>query len=473
MKSDIEKNTGILDDQYKTELGALDLFDRIINLKLTVAGGEEYVIRSDFETYFPDLIESVAGNDFGTFTSLTKCYIRKCQNKPSIKVQYKRVSMTTPVAIDIFISNFYMLDKSGKMLKTFSSLNNPLRRVDLQLGYFGQFESAMKANKSVTMEKLFDFNPDKMKGHGITVLTMADVEYVQTDKLPPDMTVHIHGYVGNLYSEGSVKGKVPTTYEEKVNSPTSIEYTSATVKTILGQLLFNCVTKNWINPCRISPLKLKALGIPMNNPKDPTDMTVRDTLTDPQAYQFGVQVYLSKEAEKWAEEYDKVTELKNGKAEEYKSKLITIEKASNALAKTNLIKNAMGITDFCVTTIPSSGDLLIYKSSEMKKVSDMLKGTDLEKQYKGDALNIYWNKKLPAVYNITTDALCTISCPFFFFLNPFQEFEFKSAYALSGIVSYYANFTASEDKFYALWQTVSFATVEDVNECTIVCTGGR
>ena len=78
------------------------------------------------------------------------------------------------------------------------------------------------------------------------------------------------------------------------------------------------------------------------------------------------------------------------------------------------------------------------------------------------------------VYNITNDALCTIVCPFFSFINPFEKLYFKSRYALGGLVSYYANFTnANKNEFYALWQNVSFATVDDINECTIVCTGQK
>ena len=80
---------------------------------------------------------------------------------------------------------------------------------------------------------------------------------------------------------------------------------------------------------------------------------------------------------------------------------------------------------------------------------------------------------LPAVYNITTDALCTIVCPFFLFINPFDTVYFSSRYSLGGLVSYYANFGASEDEFTILWQDISFATVEDINECTMVATGRR
>ena len=150
-----------------------------------------------------------------------------------------------------------------------------------------------------------------------------------------------------------------------------------------------------------------------------------------------------------------------------------MEKASTAMEKASLVKNVLGMQDFCITDIPSNGNLFLYHKDEVKNVLEMTKGTELEKVYKDDTVSLYWQDKLPAVYNITTDALCTVVCPFFFFINPFQKFYFKSRYALGGLVSYYANFNATEDEFYALWQTVSFATVEDINECTIVCTGQK
>jgi hypothetical protein len=128
---------------------------------------------------------------------------------------------------------------------------------------------------------------------------------------------------------------------------------------------------------------------------------------------------------------------------------------------------------FSVQPIPVNGCLLVYKDDEALTPEQMLKGTALSEFYEKKAVSKYWKDKLPAVYNITTDALCTITCPFFFFLSPFQKFYFKTRYALGGLVSYYANFNATEDEFYALWQNVSFATVEDVNECTIVCTGQK
>ena len=91
----------------------------------------------------------------------------------------------------------------------------------------------------------------------------------------------------------------------------------------------------------------------------------------------------------------------------------------------------------------------------------------------GDTVTRIYHSVLPAVENITTDARCTIVCPFFFFLNPFDMIKFKSRYALGGVVTYYANFSVEESKFYALYMSVSFATVEDINECSIVCTGSK
>ena len=125
--------TSFLKDESKTSLGELDIFDRVINLKLTVSSkdvngndipAQEFVIRSDYEMYFPQMLDSITSSDFNSFSTLKNCTLRKCQYKPSIKVQYKRVSMSTPVSVDIFIKNFFMLDKSGKMIKSFNGITN-------------------------------------------------------------------------------------------------------------------------------------------------------------------------------------------------------------------------------------------------------------------------------------------------------------------------------------------------------------
>ena len=96
------------------------------------------------------------------------------------------------------------------------------------------------------------------------------------------------------------------------------------------------------------------------------------------------------------------------------------------MEKANAVKNTYALENFRITPIPSNGNLLVYLAEELTTPSKMLEGTPLEQIYKKDTVELYWKDKLPAVYNITVDALCTIVCPFFFFLNPFQKFYFKS-----------------------------------------------
>ena len=78
--------------------------------------------------------------------------------------------------------------------------------------------------------------------------------------------------------------------------------------------------------------------------------------------------------------------------------------------------------------------------------------------------------RIPAVYNIAyDDSLCTISCPFFYFLTPFQKFYFASRYSISSMIAYYLDQENKEMEFTMIWQSVSFATVENINDVQISC----
>lgn len=460
--------TSLLNDSSKFDLGSLDLFDRVINVKLTNMDGEEFVIRSDYETYFPEAEKAIFNNDTVSYSSLNKCYIRKCQYKPSLKIQYKRVSLSTPVSIDLFVSNFYMLDKNGKMLKTFNNITNGLYKLDIQMGYFGQFKSAMQGSgkaSDISVEKLFDFNPENYKGHGITTISCCNVEYVQTDSLPPDMVVHIHAYVGNYYAGSLEKESTATDYESAKSELIAVDvnkvYPDLDSNTIIGKLMFECVTKNWVKDITALPDETKSKITDKGNG---VYITTGDPLTDTEALKYGIRVYFSTGAKKIADAYDEEHSYDKVKADVKRG-------ISTASGKANAVLTALGVEELRLVAIPTTGDFLLYVEGEMKKPDELIAESKLSKVYNNEALSLYWEDKLPAVYNITTDAICTIVCPFFFFINPFQKFYFKTAYALGGLVSYYAKFTASEDEFYALWQDISFATVEDVNECTIACTG--
>ena len=100
--------TQLMADKDKVTLTENDLFDKVINLKLYVEDKDgtlkdTYVIRSDYEMYFPNLMNAVAHNDMTSFVDQKKFIVRKCQQKPSIKVQYKRVSLNASIEVDIFV----------------------------------------------------------------------------------------------------------------------------------------------------------------------------------------------------------------------------------------------------------------------------------------------------------------------------------------------------------------------------------
>ena len=172
-----------------------DLIDRVINVKITTKPfstskivthkvEDVFVIRSDYE------IEINEGKGYK---------IKKCEIKPSIKVQYKQVSSGTGIEIDLFLSNFFIMTKDGRTLMSINQSTYDIAKIEIQMGYLGQFNKLLGISEgvsvdSLTYEDLFDFD---RQGAGIQTIVINDVEKVTTDKLPPDYTLHIHGYVGN------------------------------------------------------------------------------------------------------------------------------------------------------------------------------------------------------------------------------------------------------------------------------------
>lgn len=474
--------TQLMQDKDKVSISANDMFDRVINLKLYVEDKDgtvkdTYVIRSDYELFYPKLMKNVADNNIKSFISNKKCIIRKCQYKPSIKVQYKRVSLTSAVSVDIFISNFFMLDKDGNLINGFNNETYKLTRVDFAMGYFGQFKALFSNKTPALASQLFtvgfaDDNalktyPDSNIGHGITVMTMSNVEYTQLDKLPPDMTLHIHGFVGNtLAPQLNYSGdNSPDEYNRIMASQATIpKVFKGKRTTYLEEVYFQEITRHWIKkgaPTKIENREIKA-----------TREKTTNTMSESVAEKWGVKVYLSKGAKEYSKELESQFK-KDAKGKVVKPE-IKIPEKETAEGQLNAISNALGLQNFSHILMDSFGDYVVFKVEELNDIQEMLKGTTFSSMYEKTTLKKAWNNCIPAVYNITNDALCTITCPFFCFINPFEKIYFNSRYALGGLVSYYANLTnANQSEFYVLWQDVSFATVEDINECAIVCTSQK
>lgn len=436
-------NSFLLPDKNKTNLTQFDIFDRIINLKLTtgklnsdgVTATEKdvYVVRSDYEVVYPDMqVTSIfkAGASPGK-----SYYIRKCSYKPSIKVQLKNVSPSVGIEIDIFLSNFYMLDASGKTLLSFSNSTYPLQKVELMMGYWGQF----KEMKHDTFDDLKEFTP----GFGVDVITINNV-YVTTEKMPPDYTMRIHGYVGTASFSppvGETGSKEYSTLQEAGLIETVSESGGSSA---IEKLFFKYITRRFT----------KSNVFPEGKAPVATD----GFMSEQDAGLYGVKVFCSEG-------------VKNISGKQIQSKKIDSEgNEVDSKVYFNGGKNVKNTIYRILSYINSdlvfaqlyTGDYVVFTQEESLDVAGLTVSEDYGKD---TALVKIYKNILPAVYNISiTDARVIIVSPFFFFVNPFLTVEFSSRYTLSSLVSYYAEMGKDVSKFRIIQQSLSFATVDKINE---------
>jgi hypothetical protein len=118
---------------------------------------------------------------------------------------------------------------------------------------------------------------------------------------------------------------------------------------------------------------------------------------------------------------------------------------------------------------------LVYAVEEATNPDSIYKSFMEEGIYKDTVLDnpALYDRRLPAVYNINVDAVATIVCPFFTFFEPFQYIEFASRYALTSVVSYFASYAPSVYRFLIVSASISFATVDDINEVQITAVSSR
>ena len=195
---------------------------------------------------------------------------------------------------------------------------------------------------------------------------------------------------------------------------------------------------------------------------DPTtnQMSIED------ANQYGVQVFLS----------DKVKEMRLKKAidsnGEETDRKIYFE--SGWTIGQTIVRIMSFIDAELEFTFDLNGNVLIYTPKEMLSELEAI-GKKFNDNYKDSVLadkNLYDNA-LPAVYNINIDAVATIVCPFFTFIQPFQYVEFASRYALTSTVAYYASYKPTIYRFLVINASISFATEEAVNEVQLTAVSAR
>ena len=460
-------------DENKLNLKAGDLFDRIINLKLTCVNQitnelETFVIRSDYELVYSNV-------DLGNFTNFPKNIgrkytVRRCTFKPSIKVQCKMVTSNVATSVDIFVSNFFLLTKDGKYIRSFNSQQYLIKSVDIAMGYWGQFKDTVNPERPDVLQQYFDIKAE----NGADMLSISSSSdtpiVVTTEKLPPDSVLHLHGYVADIYGS-------PVSITEVDSVDKMFVKPSASSGSTMESIFFESITRRYINPRsylkNVGTLNIKKL-VPVSNDSD-VDF-IRKLVLDPEtkqmsvadANQYGVKVYLSSGVSKL-----QLKKIYDSDGNEQIRKIYF----ENGWTIGQTITRVMSFVDAELEfTFTLEGDVLIYTPKEMlNDIQSINDSYEKEGVYKDTVLNnkTWYDKALPAVYNINIDAVATIVCPFFTFIEPFQYIEFASRYALTSTVAYYASYKPTIYRFLVINASISFATEEAVNEVQITAVSAR
>jgi hypothetical protein len=453
----------LIPNEQKVNLQMGDIFDRIINLKLNcynkVTGiRESFVIRSDYElVWLNQTFDNLGGITIGN----GKYIIRRCSMKPSIKVQTKLVTSNTGTSIDVFVTNFFMVTGDGKHLRSFNESQYVVETVEIAMGYWGQFK--LPQNQVPSYNDYFKLEAK----NGADKIIMKAPVVVTNDKLPPDSVLHMHGYVGEVFTD-------PVAITSVVSPIQAIAQPVAKSGTELEQVFFENITRRYFNDSKVvnsTNIHMLKKNVPVSDIKSLPVALVVDTegkMTELDAKTYGVRVYLS----------DEVKSLKLEKKLDATGKEVEQNvyfEAGWTVGQT--IARIMSFLDAELEfTFSNEGDVLIYTPKEMvENIQGIADAYDKQNLYKHTVLanKQLYDSKLPAVYNINIDAVATITCPFFTFIEPFQYVEFASRYALTSTVSYYASYAPTITRFLVISASITFATQEDINEVHITAVSAR
>lgn len=452
--SNFSSNTVLLADKNKPILTKDDLFDRIINVRITVRDkvindGKDvvvstYTIRSDFEPVFvPNGANALM---MGNTKAQNKYYIRKCIHKPSINFSLKRLTKNVGINLSVTISNFYIFNAEGSVVDWFNLKDKEISSFDVQIGYFGQF-SHLAEESEFTWEKLTESFDNKEATYGVETIH-SEVCWAALSGTPPKLALTLQGFVGIKLSNEDKKNK--TRANSKINQAIS------QASLLVDKRIEDVKKGEEQSPASISYaeyLKDKYQVSEMGN----SHLTEMEKLFHKLFKEcLDIPIYMTYMVKHYDRRQSRIVDSS------FSNLQATIDYVTKTFPKLKAVQLVDGSLFFCLE------EELIANNQHL--VDEML---EANKSAGKRGINVYDNK-LPAVYSVSFAPTQTFVCPFFYFTNPFDYFYFESKYSTTDLVSYYAPSASGADtkqtqKFMIISQDIQFATVENINETTLTC----
>lgn len=403
------------------------IYDRIINLKVfrkDENGNETYfMIRSDYEMI----------TDKGTY------HFERVKNKPCISIKYTQY-LNTAVEATVKVSNFHSYSLGTSSNESFSAGSNPITKIEAQMGYFGQMPDFTDSTKGYTIKDyhtLGSVTNKRIQGFPKTITFSVLGAYMS--KTPPDSETTFRCIVGDVHEMKVAPKEVYVYYQEGKEE----QITDREQRTPIVNIVQDLITKRFVNP-----------ALDIGNFEVPRDDKDKGYMDDAVAAKYGVKCYISKKLREL-----KLTTQLMDKNSYYVNKNIMMFSQETPIATLEYL--AAQIPELRYIALADGSFLLMHAEEESTSVV-----LDLE----GKEVAASGTKTLPAIYDITIDALKTIRCPFFSFIQPMQKVEFLSRYNLSKLVGYFVNPAENRSSFTPLKIEVEFATVEDKNMMVMTCT---
>lgn len=396
------------------------VFDKIINLRFHQSDADGkvekcFTLRSDYEL---QLTRS------GSETTYT--YV-KCQQKPSIRVQYIQVTADelghsgVDIIIKIYVTNFHFFFHDKQDSGALAANKEPIRYIDLQMGYFNQFphfddDKFMAGHEADKLKSFLE-----MTGQNDIVKTIkCQVLGTYPVKMPPDGITMFDCKVGVVDA---------AFHSQQSISDTPMQFDKGTQ---LSFFLFQTITKRFLR----NSISTGALEFDSGDNGNFTG-----PMTDSCANKYGVVMYLTPKLE--AVEFDR-----------FVSAIPQFESVEAALTYLR-----MNYFPYLRCRRLYTGDFIAYHIDE--SIDDILKSSFFKEL-------AYDDVKIPALKSITYGGTRTISCFYFGLFHPFQHLDFFSRYNLANLVGYYYHPEDGKDTFYSIQMTVDFSTTGSENNMEIM-----